>query len=99
MGPFDATRTLLPPEPLSPAEARLLGYLVQKWPVSTTLTPYTVPLASGHAEFVDIVQTLCDNGLISYEAFLMQSSQGLRYMGVTITARGKAALQSMSVAA
>lgn len=82
---------------LSPAELRVLAHLNQKWPLSATLTPYTVPVASGHAEFVDIIQTLSDNGLVSYEAFLMQSSQGLRYIGMTITARGKFALQAASV--
>jgi hypothetical protein len=94
MGYFEATGPQL-----SPADLRLLGFLNQKWPMSTTLTPYTVPVASGHAEFVDIIQTLSDNGLISYEAFLMQSSQGLRFIGTMITARGKAALQSATVQA
>jgi hypothetical protein len=92
MGYFDA----IEPQ-LSLADLRLLGYLKQKWPMSTTVTPYTVPIAAGHAEFVDIIQTLSDNGLIAYEAFLMQSSQGLRFIGMTITARGKAALHSATV--
>jgi hypothetical protein len=90
-----------PIEPqLSPADLRLLGYLNQKWPASTTVTPNTVPFAANgnaRAEFVDMMQTLSDNGLISYEAFLMQSSLGLRFIGTMITARGKAALQSATV--
>jgi hypothetical protein len=95
MGHFDAT------EPqLSPTDLRLLGYLNQKWPASATVTPHTVALAgreNARAEFVDMMQTLSDNGLISYEAFLMQSSLGLRFIGTMITARGKAALQSAAV--
>lgn len=92
MGYVDAT------EPrLSPADLRVLGYLNQKWPASATVTPNTVPFAASgnaRAEFVDMMQTLSDNGLISYEAFLMQSSLGLRFIGTMITARGKSALQS-----
>lgn len=90
-----------PIEPqLSPAHLRLLAYLHQKWPTSTTMTPNTVPFAANgnaRAEFVDMMQTLSDNGLVSYEAFLMQSSLGPRFIGTMITARGKSTLQSAIV--
>jgi hypothetical protein len=85
---------------LSPADLRLLGHLHQKWPTSTTVTPFTVSLSptdDGRAAFVSMMQTLSDNGLISYEAFLMQPSLGLRFIGTMITARGKAALRSATV--
>lgn len=85
---------------LSPADLRLLGHLHEKWPTSTTVTPFTVLLSpndEGRAAFVSMMQTLTDNGLISYEAFLMQPSVGLRFIGTTITARGKAALRSATV--
>ena len=90
-----------PNEPqLSPTDLRLLGYLNQKWPTSVTVTQHSVPFSGNlteRAEFVEMMQTLTDNGLISYEAFLVQSSVGLRFMGTMITARGKAALQSSAI--
>jgi hypothetical protein len=82
---------------LSTAELRLLGYLHQKWPSSSTVTPRTTSLAGGdqsNAAFVDMVQTLNDNGLISYEAFLIDATSGLRFIETVITPRGKATLRS-----
>jgi hypothetical protein len=82
---------------LSKAERYLLGYLNEKWPTPVTVTPHTTTFVTGfipRIEFVEIMQALNDNGLISYEAFLMQSSLGVRFIGATITAKGKSALQA-----
>ncbi len=81
---------------LSTAELRLLGYLYQKWPLSASVTPRTASLVgndNGNAAFVDMMQTLNDNGLISYEAFLIEASSGLRFIETMITPRGKEALR------
>lgn len=90
-----------PLEPqLSISELRLLGHLHQKWPVSATVTPRIAPLVGNglaNAEFVEMIQTLNDNGLISYEAFLIDASSGMRFIETIITPRGKAALQAAEV--
>lgn len=91
-----AYTTHLEPE-LSHAALRLLGHLNQKWPSSATVTPRTISPAAGsddNAEFVDMVQSLNDNGMISYEAFLIDSSSGMRFIETIITPRGKATFRT-----
>ncbi len=81
-------------------ELAVLGYLDQQWPNSATVTANVLPFAErsvDKSEFVDLVQTLNDNGLILYEAFLMEASLGLRFIETMITARGRAALKSAEV--
>ena len=46
-----------------------------------------------------MIQSLNDNGLILYEAFLMEASSGLRFIEMMITPRGKAALRMAEVEA
>ena len=87
---------------LSVAELRLLGHLNRKWPLTETVRPETAAMggtASNNAEFVDMIQSLNDNGLILYEAFLMEASSGLRFIEMMITPRGKAALRMAEVEA
>lgn len=82
---------------VSADELTVLGYLDRHWPQSATVTPKM--LLQSHRsidklEFVDLIQTLSDSGMISYEAFLMEASSGLRFVETMITARGRAALKS-----
>ena len=88
---------------LSIDELNVLGFLDRQWPVPATVTPGVrngngngaqVP---GPAEFVETVQALNDNGLILYEAFLIEASSGTRFVDAMITARGKAALRRHGV--
>ena len=81
-------------------ELAVLGYLDQQWPHPSTVTTKVMPFAErpvNRSEFVDVVQTLSDNGLILYEAFLIEASSGLRFIETMITARGRAALRSTEV--
>jgi hypothetical protein len=85
---------------LSTNQLGLLGYLNQKWPLSMTVTPKATAktgAAMDRGEFVDMVQTLSDNGLISYEAFLIEATVGARFLETLITQRGKAALHAAEV--
>ncbi len=85
---------------LSMAELRLLGHLNRMWPQTETVRPETAAMAErDNAEFVDMIQSLNDNGLILYEAFLMEASAGLRFVETMITPRGKAALRLAEVEA
>jgi DNA-binding MarR family transcriptional regulator len=86
---------------LSTEELHVLGYLNEQWPNAATITPNAIT-SSGQIEktaFVDVIQSLNDNGLILYEAFVMGAESGLRFIETMITARGRAALRSAQVAA
>lgn len=85
---------------LSETELYVLGSLNQAWPSAATMTPDVIASqesSSNPAMFVDAVQTLSDNGMILYEAFLTGNASGPRFLDTMITARGKAALQSTDV--
>ncbi|MEH6758022.1 MAG: hypothetical protein V7676_10950 [Parasphingorhabdus sp.] len=85
---------------LSETERYVLGSLNQSWPSPATMTPAVLQTRHGEsdsAHFVNIVQTLSDNGMILYEAFLTSKSSGPRFLDTMITARGKAALQSSDI--
>jgi hypothetical protein len=86
---------------LSQLELRVLGFLNQRWPSTATVTPHIVPAAESadRAAFVEAIQSLSDNGLISYEAFLMGTGSSLRFVETMITARGRAALRTPQFAA
>lgn len=86
---------------LSTTEWRVLGYLNQQWPSAATVTPDLVPFAgsSDRTAFVDVMQSLSDNGLILYEAFAMGSGPSVRFIETMITARGRAALRTAEVTA
>ena len=89
------THTLEPA--ISADELMVLGYLDRHWPLSAAVTVDLLPVTDhpiDKSEFVDLIQTLNDNGLISYEAFLMEASSGLRFIETMITARGRAALRT-----
>jgi hypothetical protein len=67
--------------------------LVASWPILVTLTPENVGLADhddATVDFLRIVQTLSDTGLLSYEALLI-GSEGPVLVDATLTARGRAA--------
>ena len=81
-------------------ELLVMGHLDRHWPQSTTLTHKTVlqsyrPIDK--LEFVDLIQSLSDSGMISYEAFLMEASSGFRFVETMITARGRAALKAAEI--
>ncbi len=85
---------------LSETERYVLGSLNQAWPSAATMTPDVIDsqeASSNPAMFVDAVQTLSDNGMILYEAFLTGHASGPRFLDTMITARGKAALQSTDI--
>ncbi|MEP3224976.1 MAG: hypothetical protein ABJO01_03295 [Parasphingorhabdus sp.] len=89
-----------PEATLSETERYVLGSLNQTWPSAATMTPDMIEsheAADNPALFVDAVQTLSDNGMILYEAFLTGHISGPRFLDTMITARGKAALQSSDV--
>tara|TARA_R110000772_G_scaffold52955_1_gene121240 strand:- start:353 stop:646 length:294 start_codon:yes stop_codon:yes gene_type:complete len=89
-----------PEATLSETERYVLGSLNQAWPLAATMTPDMIESegAIGNpALFVDAVQTLSDNGMILYEAFLTGNTSGPRFLDTMITARGKAALQSTDI--
>jgi hypothetical protein len=86
---------------LSNDELTVLGFLDHHWPLPATVTPGVrngngAP-APEPADFVETVQTLNDNGLILYEAFLIEASSGTRFIDAMITARGRAALRQYNV--
>ena len=81
---------------LSDTERFVLRSLNEAWPSSATMTPAMIASKDydgALAQFVDVIQTLSDNGMILYEAFLTGQSSGPRFLDTVITARGKAALQ------
>lgn len=86
---------------LSMAELNVLDFLDRKWPVAATVTQDVIVgrgvESLGRAAFVEAIQTLSDNGLILYEAFLVDASVGVRFTETMITARGKAALRQCNV--
>lgn len=85
-----------PEASLSDTERSVLTSLNEAWPSSATVTPAMIAskdCGGSPAQFVDLIQTLSDNGMILYEAFLAGQSSGPRFLDVVITARGKAALQ------
>lgn len=86
---------------LSTAELNVLEFLERKWPIPATVTPGVLAERSaevfGKSEFVESIQHLSDNGLILYEAFLIEASSGMRFTDTMITARGKAALRQCNV--
>lgn len=88
------------PEPqLSTSEVRVLGYLYQKWPFATTVTKHSIPAngVAANADFVATLQSLSDNGLVTYEAFLIEASLGMRFIETMITPKGKAVLRAAEV--
>jgi hypothetical protein len=87
--------------PLSQIELRVLRYLGQHWPAATTVTPNIMPtLASeDRAAFVNSIQALNDNGMVSYEAFVMETGSSVRFVETMITARGRAALRDAQLVA
>ena len=92
------TQTLEPA--VSADELTVLKFLDRHWPHSTTVTTKVLPRSThpiDKSEFVDLIQSLSDNGLILYEAFLMEASSGLRFIETMITARGRAALKSAEI--
>lgn len=86
---------------LSQMELRVLGFLNQRWPSTATISPHIVPAieSADRTAFVHSIQSLNDNGLISYEAFLMGTGSSLRFVESMITARGRAVLRDAQVAA
>lgn len=94
------THTLEPA--ISDEELMVLGYLDRHWPLTATMTVGLLPITDrpkDKSEFVDLIQTLNDNGLISYEAFVVEALSGLRFIETMITARGRAALRTAEVEA
>lgn len=90
-------RAYSPEATLSETERSVLGSLNKIWPSATTMTPAIIGSKDSSDNpmlFVDIVQTLSDNGMILYEAFLTGQPSGPRFLDTMITARGKAALQA-----
>ncbi|HEY9091948.1 hypothetical protein [Parasphingorhabdus sp.] len=91
-----------PEATLSEIEFSVLRSLNDVWPSPVTMTPSTV-VSNGNggepAHFVDVIQTLSDNGMVLYEAFLTGQSSGPRFLDMVITARGKAALNEADVGA
>ncbi|GAA0485232.1 hypothetical protein GCM10009096_29910 [Parasphingorhabdus litoris] len=94
------TSAYSPEANLSETERYVLGSLNQAWPSASTMTPDVIESEDNGrnpALFVDTVQTLSDNGMILYEAFLTGAASGPRFLDTMITARGKAALQSTDI--
>lgn len=94
------TSAYSPEANLSETERYVLGSLNQAWPSAATMSPDMIESAdagTNPALFVDVVQTLSDNGMILYEAFLTGTGSGPRFLDTMITARGKAALQSVDM--
>ena len=87
-----------PEATLSEIERSVLRSLNAVWPSPVTVTPSTVVLnGSGGdpAYFVDVIQTLSDNGMVLYDTFLTGQASGPRFLDMVITARGKAALNEI----
>ncbi|MHA6719539.1 hypothetical protein ACX40Y_08795 [Sphingomonas sp. RS6] len=85
-GQFD-TGTIAPVE----SATRLLQ---DRWPSVTALTPASIGLADDHdstREFLKIVQSLSDDGFLTYEA-LVVDADGALVIDAALTARGREAL-------
>ena len=92
------TRAYSPEAPLSETERSVLGSLDKIWPSSTNVTSTSLGLNDSGDNpllFVDVIQTLNDNGMILYETFLTGQNSGPRFIDTMITARGKAALHAL----
>lgn len=79
------------PEPLD-AAALVIRALGQSWPILETLTPASLGLDESEADlvaFVTAVQQLSDEGLISYEALIVNRDTA-RLVDAGLTARGRA---------
>ncbi|MEW4467717.1 hypothetical protein AB1K62_07800 [Parasphingorhabdus sp. JC815] len=92
------TRAYSPEANLSATERSVLGSLNKVWPSATIMTPTSLgtnDTVDNPLLFVDAVQTLSDNGMLLYEAFLTGQASGPRFLDTMITARGKAALNAV----
>ncbi|PVX30912.1 hypothetical protein [Sphingomonas pokkalii] len=70
--------------------------LLGVWPGSTTLHPDDLGLDDSLDQqhlFIDAVQTLCDRGLLAYEALVI-GIRGPELRDAALTARGRALLQT-----
>lgn len=71
--------------------------LQHAWPGSASLTPNALGLGASlenHHAFVTAVQTMCDRGLLAYEALVIGMG-GPEVRDAALTARGRALLQTM----
>jgi hypothetical protein len=73
------------------ATTQLLHVLNACWPATLTVDPDTLGMQGepGAREFVQAVQELCDDGFLSYEAFVTDG-EGPRALGAYLTRRGRA---------
>lgn len=81
-------------EPLD-AAALLIRALGQSWPILETLTPASLGLDDSETDlvgFVTAVQQLSDEGMISYEALVVNRDTA-RLVDAGLTARGRAAIR------
>lgn len=82
------------PEPPD-AAALLIHALGRSWPILETLTPASIGLEDGEASlvgFLTAVQQLSDEGMISYEA-LVVNRDSVRLVDAGLTARGRASIR------
>lgn len=78
---------------------KVLGLLDAHWPELRDMAPslfHQTEYVSASL-FVRAMQTLSDQGLISYELFLTGTHLETVYRGTTITAKGKAYLSDITV--
>lgn len=76
--------------PSTPFASRILSIVGRNWPTFLTLKPSDVGV-SGDADvilFLQAVQNLCDEGLLSYEA-LVVDELGVRILEAGLTTRGR----------
>lgn len=83
------------PEPPD-AAALLIRALGQSWPILETLTPASLGLDESEADlvgFVTAVQQLSDEGMIMYEALVVNRDTA-RLVDAGLTARGRASIRA-----
>jgi hypothetical protein len=78
---------------LNPSASNIMKVLEAGWPNLMTIKPADVGMAekSQAVNFVRVIQGLCDEGLLTYEA-LIADRFGPRVIDATLTARGRLAL-------
>ena len=78
---------------LTPSASNIMKVLEAGWPDLMTIEPSDVGMTekSQAVIFVRVVQGLCDEGLLTYEA-LIADRFGPRVIGATLTARGRSVL-------
>ena len=78
---------------LTPSASNIMKVLEAGWPNLMTIKPCDVGMAekSQAVIFVRVVQRLCDEGLLTYEA-LVADRFGPRVIDATLTARGRSIL-------